>query len=104
MRRADARFLCMIIMDKRYQLSPNIDIQPLDDQLMVLDLVQNAYFSLNESARFLLENIADGKSIREIIREALDCFEDISEPHLSEDFSHTLAEFIELGFIVEKQP
>ncbi|MBQ9395019.1 MAG: PqqD family protein [Proteobacteria bacterium] len=89
-------------MDKRYQLSPNIDIQPLDDQLMVLDLAQNAYFSLNESARFLIERIAEGKSIREIIDEALDAFEDVSASLLADDFNSTLAEFLELGFIVEK--
>ena len=90
-------------MDKRYQLSPNIDIQPLDDQLMLLDLAQNAYFSLNESARFLIERIAEGKSLNEIIGEALDTFEDVSAPLLSDDFSHTLAEFVELGFVVEKK-
>ena len=83
-----------------YKLSDNVDLQPVDDSMMVLDLSRNAYYSLNETARYFVEKAASGLSFDEIVSCALDDFDDVSMDMLIRDFSAIADEMIELGILV----
>lgn len=56
------------------KLKPNIITQPLGDRLLVLDLDGNVYFSLNESARFMLESLLKGLSPEQTAKDAESLF------------------------------
>ena len=84
----------------KYQLAPDIDLQPMASQLLVLDLRQNTYFALNETARFFVESLTQGKCFEEIIEAAWETFDIQDQAQLKIDFEALLAELIETGIIV----
>ena len=46
-----------------YTLSPHVVLQSLEDKLVVLNIEQNAYYALNGSARWFLENLLEGLDV-----------------------------------------
>ncbi|MBO4351675.1 MAG: PqqD family protein [Proteobacteria bacterium] len=80
------------------KLNPNIELQPLDDKLILLDLEQNAYYSLNGTARFFVEKIAKNLEFEQIIDEALQEYE-IDKDCLTQDFTKLRDELIQLRII-----
>ncbi|MBQ9818215.1 MAG: PqqD family protein [Proteobacteria bacterium] len=85
-----------------YMLSPNVDLQPVDDSLVVLDLNQNAYFSLNGTARFFLEKLIEGTEPSQIIDDALQAFDGVDEQQVDADLQSLIAELLELKIISTK--
>ncbi len=83
----------------RYSLSPDIDIQMLDDSLIVMALEQNAYYSLNHTARWFFEHISD-YSEDEIIHAALQKYEGVSEDTLRADFKELANELVDAGILI----
>ena len=83
-------------------LSPNVDLQPVDDALVVLDLNQNAYFSLNGTARFFLEKLIEGTEPSQIIDDALQTFDGVDEQQVDADLQSLIAELLELKIICSK--
>ncbi len=81
------------------KLNPNIELQPLDDKLIVLDLEQNAYYSLNGTARFFVEKIAQSLAFDQIVNNALQEYE-ADKDQLTQDFSRLLDELIQLKIII----
>ena len=80
-------------------INPNIEIQPLEDKLLILDLDRNAYYSLNGTARFFLEKTAQSLEFDQIIEAALDEF-DIDRPRLTQDFLRLRDELTKLKILI----
>lgn len=85
----------------KYMLSPDIDIQPVDDSLVVLALEHNAYYSLNHSARWFFEHITRCTEA-EIVREGLAYFDGVSESTLLEDLRAFADEMLAAGILKMK--
>lgn len=83
----------------RYKLSPDVDLQSIEDRLVVLDLRSNAYYSLNSSGGFFLRQIADSKTEDEIIDAAADAFEGADRATLEADFAEIVQKMLGLGII-----
>ena len=83
-----------------YQIAPNIDLQPLDDSLIALDLAHNVYYALNETARLLIENLIQGACVEQIAQNALEIYEDVELDTLITDFSNALKKLLELGILI----
>lgn len=86
--------------DVKYKLGDDIDLQPMESQLLVLDLRQNAYFALNETARFFVESLAKEQCFDDIVDAALEMFDVQDKAQLQKDFELLLAELLEMGIIV----
>ena len=82
----------------KYIFSPDIDIQPVDDSLVVLALEHNAYYSLNDTARWFFERITKCTE-EEILREGLAHFEGVSEDTLLEDLRAFAEELLAAGIL-----
>ena len=83
----------------KYSISPDIDVQTMDDSLIVMALEQNAYYSLNHTARWFFEHISDHTE-DEIIRAALLQYDGVSEDTLRADFKELTNELIEAGILI----
>lgn len=83
-----------------YQIASNIDLQPVEDSMMALDLAHNAYYALNETARFLIEKLIAGLSVEQIAQDAVELYEDVEFQTLMDDFSASLQELLELGILI----
>ncbi len=71
---------------------------PIDDALIVLHITQNAYYKLNNTARFFFEQLVEGKSKDDIINTAANIY-DADSQTLSTDFDASLRQFIQLGLL-----
>ena len=69
---------------KKYILSPNIELQPLEDSLVVLALEKNTYYSLNGSGRWFFEHILKSP-LDDVVRDAQQHFSGVSEDALRRD-------------------
>lgn len=83
----------------QYKLSPDVDLQRVENKLIVLDLRNNAYYSLNSSGGFFLQKIADGMTEAEIIDAAADAFEGADRATLEADFAEIVQKMLGLGII-----
>lgn len=84
---------------KQSKLAANVELQPVDEQLIVLDLNHNAYYSLNGTARFFIEKIAQGLEDGEIVQTALDAFDGVDAPTLASDLADLKSELLSLGLL-----
>ncbi len=71
------------------KISSEVVAQPVGDQLILLDLHGNAYFSLNASARFMFERLSQGLSPDSIVDEAARTFAATPE-QLASDLSELI--------------
>ncbi len=81
------------------KLAANIELQPVDEQLIVLDLNHNAYYSLNGTARFFVEKIAQGLDDSEIVQAALVAFDGVDVATLDRDLASLKSELLSLGIL-----
>ena len=81
-----------------YTKSALVDLQPLDDRLVVLHLGNNAYYELNGTARFFLENAATGLEPAQIVQRAAEVY-DVDVATLRADFERLGAELVALGIL-----
>lgn len=82
----------------QFAIAQHVELQPIDDALIVLHITQNAYYKLNNTARFFFEQIASGKSKDDIINAATNIY-DADSQTLSTDFDASLRQFIQLGLL-----
>ena len=82
-----------------YTLSPHVVLQSLEDKLVVLNIEQNAYYALNGSARWFLENLLERLDVHEVVQKALEHFVDTSPDRLSHDVEALVAELLRLGIL-----
>ena len=52
------------------KLKNHVTTQPIEENLLILDLEGNVYFSLNETGRFMLESLLKGWSMEQTAQEA----------------------------------
>ena len=83
-----------------YKLNLNVEIQPVGDQLIVLDLSGNTYYSLNESARFMLENLLLGLSRDDVLNATLNQF-DAPKDRIATDLDKLISDLVNNRLIVE---
>ncbi len=82
------------------QLAEYIDLQKMEEQLIVLDLRHNAYYALNETARFFIESLENGKDFEQIVLDANEEFDAPLET-LRGDFEALLSELLAAGILIE---
>ena len=80
------------------KLNPNIELQPLDDKLIILDLEHNAYYNLNGTARFFIEKTAQSLTFDQIIEAALQEY-DTDREQLVKDFKQLQDELVKMELI-----
>lgn len=82
----------------QFAVAQHVELQPIDDCLIALHITRNAYYKLNNSARFFFEQLAAGCSREEIIAEASRIY-DADVQTLSADFDASLRQFLDLGLL-----
>lgn len=82
----------------KYRLNEHIDCQPYEDHLLVLDLRGNAYYALNDTARFFMEKISQGMERSLILSEAEKKYA-VEASLLTHDFDDFVSKMVSLGFI-----
>ena len=85
----------------QYRCSKSIQTQPLDDQLVILDLAGDVYYALNGSARWYFEAIIEGKKPEEIAHNAVDRYENLSIEQAQKDIDALIQRLAELNILVE---
>ncbi len=83
-----------------YKLKQNVEIQAVNDKLIVLDLTGNAYYALNESARFMLEKLISGSSSEAVI-EAAAAYFDAPKDVISSDLCQLICDLKASALIVD---
>ena len=84
----------------KYRLSEHIDCQPYEDRLLVLDLRGNAYYALNDTARFFMEKMIQGLERSLILKEAEKKYA-VDVTVLTHDFDALISKMVSLGFITQ---
>ena len=79
----------------QFAIAQHVELQPIDDALIVLHITQNAYYKLNNTARFFFEQLVEGKSKDDIAASIYDA----DSQTLSTDFDASLRQFIQLGLL-----
>ena len=87
----------------RYQWSKNIDIQPMDDTWIVLDLEGNAYFSVNATARWYLENLLHGEEPGRISEMAENRYENLTREQAENDLQSLISELCRLNLLFDTE-
>ena len=82
----------------QFAIAQHVELQSIDDALIVLHITQNAYYKLNNTARFFFEQLVEGKSKDDIINTAANIYNADSQT-LSTDFDASLRKFIQLGIL-----
>ncbi|MBQ9244016.1 MAG: PqqD family protein [Proteobacteria bacterium] len=83
----------------QYKLSPDVDLQDVDNKLIVLDLRNNAYYSINSSGGFFLKKISECRSEAEILDEAEARFDGADRTMLQDDLHAFIHKMLDLGII-----
>lgn len=87
----------------RYQWSKNTDIQPMDDTWIVLDLEGDAYFSINATARWYLENLLHGEDPDRISEMAENRYEGLTREQAKNDMKVLISELCRLKLLVDTE-
>ena len=82
----------------QFAIAQHVELQPIDDALIVLHITQNAYYKLNNTARFFFKQLVKKKSKDNIINTATNIYDPDSQT-LSTDFDASLRLFIHLGLL-----
>ena len=82
-----------------YHCSKSIHTQPLDDQLVVLDLAGDVYYSLNGTARWYWESLMSGKNPEEIAQNAVDRYMNLSLEQAQKDIDALIQKLLDLGIL-----
>ena len=83
----------------RYIRPQNVDIQPLGDQWIVLDLKGDAYYLLNASARWYFEKLADGESPENLAVLASERYADLAVDQARQDIDALIGELSQSGLL-----
>lgn len=84
----------------KYRLSEHIDCQPYEDRLLVLDLRGNAYYALNDTARFFMEKISQGMERSAILSDAQKKYA-VEASVLAHDFDDLISKMVSLGLMTQ---
>ena len=87
----------------RYRRPQNIDIQPMDNTWIILDLAGDAYYSLNASARWYLENLLDGVDAETLAGMAEQRYEALSRETALTDIQALISELCRLKLLVDTE-
>jgi len=71
-------------LDTNVEISPNVLLQEVDDETIVLDIESEEYFSLNETGRVFYELLQEHKNLAEVLQELQNYF-DAPKEQLEED-------------------
>lgn len=83
----------------KYLRPPHVDIQPLGDQWIILDLKGDAYYLLNSTARWFLDKILSGDSPENTATQASQRYLNLSEDQARSDLNALLDELCKLGLL-----
>ena len=85
----------------KYRLAQNVDKQDIERSLILLDLSNNAYFSVNATGRWFLDAILKKQSQTQVLKLAQARYPNIPVERLGKDFDALLAQLIELDLLVK---
>ena len=85
-----------------YTLAKNVDRQDIERSLILLDLSNNAYFSLNATGRWFLDALLSAQSQTQILEQAQTRYPKIAPERLAKDFKALLAQLLVLGLLEAK--
>lgn len=86
-------------MSKKYKISNTVDWQSLDDQIIILSLKNNLYYSINRSGKWFFEKILSGTGEDEIILQATEHFSDVGSKDLIDDFKSFILKLESMGIL-----
>ena len=85
----------------QYHCSKSIHTQPLDDQLVVLDLSGDVYYSLNGSARWYWESLISGQDPETIAQNAANRYQDLTPEQARKDLDALIQKLLKLGILLK---
>jgi len=71
-------------LDTTVKISPNVLLQEVDDETILLDIESEEYFSLNEIGRVFYELLQEHKNLAEVLQELQNYF-DAPKEQLEQD-------------------
>lgn len=85
-----------------YKLNNNVELQPVGDQLIVLDLTGNTYYALNATARFMVELLLSGHAAEDVVIATTQQFAAENEV-ISRDLEALIADLVQKQLIVDSR-
>jgi len=89
--------------DESYTISPSVRTRELDDELVLLDLNQGLYLSLNESGRAVWRAVESGSTLASIEAEMVAAWP-VSREEAQAMVRGLLRDLIDRGLIVRSGP
>ena len=62
-------------LDRDVEISPNVLLQEVDDEIILLDMESEEYFSLNEIGRVFYELLQEHKNLAKVLQELQNYFD-----------------------------
>lgn len=88
--------------DKRFRCSERVHARRFDGEMVILDLGQGQYFSLDEVGSTIWEHASSGLSIGEIVKEIATVY-DADVPRIQRDVERILEELVQAGLLVPRK-
>lgn len=85
----------------RYAIPNTVLTQKLGDEMVLLDLAGEGYFSLNEVGTRVWQLLAQGQSAGQI-QAVLEADYDVAPEQLEKDIGELIAQLLEQGLLVEQ--
>lgn len=86
--------------DAVFSIRPDLILEEVEGELLVLDLRGNAYFGLNEVAKIIWEAIDAGRSFVEIVGAICDHFE-VEHQQAARDLAEFLSDGLDAGLLTQ---
>ena len=83
-----------------YQLAENVLFQKVAEETVILEPETGQYYTLDEIGTFMIENIQQGKTIKEVVSCVLKKYQ-TDEQEVTQDLSELIAEMLKQGLLVE---
>ena len=84
--------------DTTFQVRDDVITEEIEDELVILDLEGDVYFSLNEVGRVVWEEAADGKTFEEVVDAVCEQYE-VERERAAEDAAAFLGEALDEGLM-----
>jgi hypothetical protein len=84
-----------------FRLPDNVSWKKMDDLVIVVDLETGAYYSLNQTASAIWEQIIAGQSLEEVKETLTEVFE-VAEERLRTDIAGCIEEWVANRLIVQR--
>ncbi|MFA5623982.1 MAG: PqqD family protein [Bradymonadales bacterium] len=91
------------LLKLRFQRPASVYAETLENKTVLMNVDENSYYGLNQSAYWLWHKLINGNSLEECIQLGLEYFDITDAEQLTADFSETLNEMISTKLLQQSE-